>query len=510
MSSADVKRPLFISYRRADNRPPPDVPKAEGYITHFCRQLYWELDNAGLAADSLWIDRNQLEPADKFTEVIQQQLQNSDILLAILSNGYVSSGWCCEEVDYFAQRLRDVPDAERKRRIFRVDKHEVADADLPEALQNLQAVRLYEKDPESGVEREFYYRGKLRRPTPYREAINELAIAIRKRIQELGLVRRTQGPGMVAAAHAAAEPLAHAPPERAAAPGNGRTVYVAMPAFELEEQHTTLVRELRGRGFRVVPEGELPRRGEAALAAVRAGLAEAELSVHLLGEKMGFQPEELTVGIVSLQLKEAAGQAARTPGFRRLVWAPKMMPDGEDGAPARDPLAVLARYDACLPSDEVDGDTTARFNDFVVQTLRARQPAPPPAKPAAGRAATVYLAFAPPDQALAFGAAKRLKEAGAKPMLFPNDTACALASRADHVVVCWGAAGDADVLALLDRLAEGGWRAQHPAGRLLLLTFDAANESQDMARALDSYGTADAVLDGNDPAALEAALPPPA
>ncbi len=77
-------------------------------------------------------------------------------------------------------------------------------------------------------------------------------------------------------------------------------------------------------------------------------------------------------------------------------------------------------------------------------------------------------------------------------------------------MVCWGAAGDADVLALLDRLAEGGWRAQHPAGRLLLLTFDAANESQDMARALDSYGTADAVLDGNDPAALEAALPPPA
>ncbi len=374
MSSADVKRPLFISYRRADNRPPPDVPKAEGYITHFCRQLYWELDNAGLAADSLWIDRNQLEPADKFTEVIQQQLQNSDILLAILSNGYVSSGWCCEEVDYFAQRLRDVPDAERKRRIFRVDKHEVADADLPEALQNLQAVRLYEKDPESGVEREFYYRGKLRRPTPYREAINELAIAIRKRIQELGLVRRTQGPGMVAAAHAAAEPLAHAPPERAAAPGNGRTVYVAMPAFELEEQHTTLVRELRGRGFRVVPEGELPRRGEAALAAVRAGLAEAELSVHLLGEKMGFQPEELTVGIVTLQL--AGGRRARPrarPGFRRLIWAPKIMPDGEERQRRqRDPLAVLARYDACLPTDEVDGDTTARFNDFVVQTLRGR------------------------------------------------------------------------------------------------------------------------------------------
>ncbi len=508
MSATDGKRPLFISYRRADNRPPPDVPKAEGYITHFCRQLYWELDNAGLSADSLWIDRNQLEPADKFTEVIQTQLENTDILLAILSNGYVSSGWCCEEVDYFAQRLQDVPDAERKRRIFRVDKHEVVDADLPEALQNLQAVRLYEKDPESGVEREFYYRGKLRRPTPYREAINELAVAIRKRIQELGLTRRTPGPGMVAA-HAML-PASAAERPVAAKPGNGRTVYVAMPAFELEEQHSMLVRELRGRGFTVLPDGELPRQGTAALAAVRAALAQAEISVHLLGEKKGFQPEELSVGIVTLQLAEAAAQAARTPGFRRLIWAPKIMPDGEEGSPERDPLEVLERYDACLASDEVDGDTTARFNDFVVQTLRARAPASPPAARAAARPANVYLAFAAPDQKLAMVTAKRLKESGAKPMLFPNDTAFALASRADHVVVCWGAAEDGDVLGLLDRLAESEWRAQHPDGKLLLLTFDAANESQDMARELDSYGAADAVLDGNDPAALDAALPPPA
>ena len=504
-ASTEGKRPLFISYRRADNKllPPPDEKKP-GYITHFCKQLEWELSNAGLPAESLWIDRNQLEPADKFTAVIRDQLGQTDIMLAIASNGYASSGWCREEVDYFAKCIAAIPDDERKRRIFRVDKHRVSDGDLPPALRDVQAICLYEEDPDTGIEREFYYRGKLRRKTPYEQAIGTLANAIRKRIKELKLDSRTAGPNWSEEKAETDIPLL--PPPK---PTNGRTVYVAVPAFELEEQYITLVRELSGRGFRVLPERELPRQGADALRTVRNGVAEAELSIHLLGDKRGFQPEDLSTGIVSLQLAEAAEEAKRKPNFCRLVWAPKIMPDGEESSPARDPLEVLARYDERLATDEVDGDTAARFNDFALQTLRARELKATPNKPAPGKAPTLYLAYTPNDQKLAFEAAKQLKGSGVKPLLLPNDTSFTLASRADHVAVCWGTADDVDVLETLDTLAESEWRRLHPDGKLILLTFDSTSDTQQMALELNSYGAADAVIDGSQPASLASTLFPP-
>lgn len=486
-SSMDSKRPLFISYRRADNRPPPDYPKAEGYITHFCRQLSWELDNVGVDSDTLWIDRNKLEPADEFTKIIAEQLAKTDILLAILSNGYVASGWCCEEVDFFAERIQDMPDPERRRRIFRVDKQEVVDSDLPEPLRNLQAVRLYEKDPESGMEREFYYRGKLRRPTPYREAINALALAIRKRLLELRGTVRTRNPGFN---------------QPQPTPSNGCRVFVALPAFDLEEQYSVLVRELCGRGYEVVPSGELPQDGAAALKTVREGLLECELSIHLLGEKRGFQPDGLAAGIVNLQLAEAAAEATRRPLFRRLVWAPKQMPDGEGSARGRDPLEVLARHGERLPTDEVDGDTAARFNEFVIQQLSARRAESNTARIATAAARSVYVTCLPLDQKHALETAKRLKENGIKPLLFPSDAGFNLAGRADHIAFCWGGADEVGVLDALDRLGAPAWRKACPTGKLLVLVFDRANETQRLSCEIDSFGSADSVLDANDPAVL--------
>ena len=512
--SVEGRRSLFFTYSRRDDYLPPESPKAAGYVTYFYRQLEYALANVGISVDRLWIDRNKLEPSDNFTIVIKEQLQQTDILIAVLSNGYLSSGWCRDELDYFVSQLQDIPDAERRRRIFRIDKHKVNEAELPEVLRHVQAINLYKQDPaDPGFGQEFYYRGKLKYKALYIDAIDKLAVAIAKRVQELGLIERTKGPGWMEA-----EETIQIPAEKTKIPSNRRTVYVASPAFELEDEYTTLVIELRNRGFTVLPGGDLPRQGGAALKVIRDGLAKAELSIHLLGDKRGFQPEELNDGIVPLQLAEATAQAGRDRSFRRLIWAPKIMPaivgpeeeiePGKKKAAAgkRDPLQVLSQFGASLPSDEVEGDTAARFCDFVVQTLSAREEEAKQAASVAIKPSTIYLAFTMPDQKLALETAKRLKEAGARPILSANNSSFSLASRADHAIVCWGAADDLEVFEALDRLAENDWRRLHPNGKLLLLSFNADSDAQQMARDLDSYGAADAVLDGNDPAALALAL----
>ena len=56
------------------------------------------------------------------------------------------------------------------------------------------------------------------------------------------------------------------------------------------------------------PERELPIQGSNAVAYIEAALSQAELSVHLLGERTGFTPEG-AAPIVSLQLERAGAYA---------------------------------------------------------------------------------------------------------------------------------------------------------------------------------------------------------
>ncbi|QIN67560.1 hypothetical protein SBC1_76070 (plasmid) [Caballeronia sp. SBC1] len=277
-------------------------------------------------------------------------------------------------------------------------------------------------------------------------------------------------------------------------------MYVAKPASDLLEPYETLVREIRRRHYTVVPDAQSPLadEGSAVQGAIRSALAQAELSIHFIGERRGYKPDGLDVGIVSLQLAEAAGEVARRPDFHRLIWIPTIVPDaenaavGEAAANVRDPLRILAQLDTLLETDEIEGDTAARFNEFVIQRLEARTPAKPQEL---HRAATIYLAAAPVDLKLAIEAGKRLKEHGQKVLIFPSDTDYSLASRADHLAFCWGEADEIAVMEALDRLDSSEWRRLRPDGKLHLIVFGPDNDIKKIAREIESFGAADFVVD---------------
>ena len=97
---------------------------------------------------------------------------------------------------------------------------------------------------------------------------------------------------------------------------NGRRLFVACPAGDMEGSWKIVVEELSRRGFDVVPEptAALARAGAAATGTIRGAVAEAELSIHLLGEGEGFRPAGVDP-IVRLQLDLAAARAP-TPTAR--------------------------------------------------------------------------------------------------------------------------------------------------------------------------------------------------
>jgi hypothetical protein len=286
-------------------------------------------------------------------------------------------------METFCDRLKHIEEAARDGRIFRVDKHEVDDEDLPPTLRNIQTiVQFFSKEEDRYTE--YYYRGRVRQKRRYEEAVQKLARSIHNRLVKLKKLGVRQ------------PPRDEIEKRKRKLAKIDRTVYVATPASDMGDAYDTLVSELWTRGFTVVPNiaarddddplptGALPDDEGAARDMIRASLARAEASIHLVGVRRG-QGGGLGGQTVSFQLEAAREEAARRPAFCRMIWAPKIVPGlvakVVNGAPEpfkpRDAVDVVEAFDELVDSDATESDTEANFVEFVLQRLRPANRARP-------------------------------------------------------------------------------------------------------------------------------------
>jgi hypothetical protein len=136
-------------------------------------------------------------------------------------------------------------------------------------------------------------------------------------------------------------------------------------------------------------------------------------------------------------------------------------------------MSVLDRFDRRLTTDQIDGDTASRFNEFVLQRLE-RKPAA-----AVSETNTVYVRCGCADRSFGLSVARELKRTSFAPLLSPapsEGTADELAqaeeqllSRAQHVVVCWGPQGRTQMLAEVTNPTLQKWRAARRKEAKLIL-----------------------------------------
>jgi hypothetical protein len=239
----------------------------------------------------------------------------------------------------------------------------------------------------------------------------------------------------------------------------------------MREAYSRLAFELQGKGFTVVPNvtADLPN-DATALSIVNEALAQAEASVHLIGERPGFAPEGLDP-IVKLQLAQAREKSLQCVDpsqrvFRQIIWAPKLL-DGGESAPGavaeRDPLRALEQRDKQIGADKIDGDILSKFVEYLFQYLAETAPRPV-ATAAAGNKLQVYLAYHAADEDYAGAIAQALRESSVKPRLpvcdsdadsrrFNND----LLAKCDAVTLCWANASEVWVRSEADKLSD--WQA---------------------------------------------------
>lgn len=299
----DFDADVFISYAHFDDDLFP--PEQWGWVTRLHQDLEQRV-RSYLGADvSVWRDCD-IRNNEDFTKKILNRLMRTATFLSVLSPSFLQREWCKRELDSFTGHAEGhigiLVDDERSR-IFKVEKMPVQRSELPQTMQGTKTYRFfYQPDPaqpERTKELRPVLGGEyLRR---YFEEMDELAKDIAVLLKDLAQAKPAGVP----------QPTADKP-----------VVYVAETTSDLDDKLGEIRRDLKDRGFAVLPDGDLPYRAEAYKQKVRELLKQAVMSVHLVGAGYGFVPEGETKSNVWLQYELAAERGA-DPNFFRLIWTPR-------------------------------------------------------------------------------------------------------------------------------------------------------------------------------------------
>jgi TIR domain len=443
---------IFITYAHNDDVKTTALPDEAGFVSFLYDMLRRKLQELGAAAALFWRDRERIADGDQFVGEIDEGLKKAELLLVVMSKNWMQSPYCQKELEAFiaARKANGVAGVEE--RIIVIGKDHFDRARRPLELRGQEGFLFYARDEQNLVRpiSHFFSRG-----TPdnrFYDVRDKLAEFLQGRVELIAAGRA------LGTATPANTPIVRP---------NNRLVYLSKPATDMKEAYARLALELQGKGFTVVPDiaADIPN-DATALDYVNGALAKAEVSIHLLGEIAGFAPERLDP-IVKLQLararEQAAGQNDRDQrAFRRLVWAPKILDAGGatvEPVAARDPLQALARFDAQIATDKIDGDILGKFIEFLFQYLAETAPPPPPPPPGKNQL-EIYFRYHDDDEDYAEQIAEALH--GSVKLTPPAVGADAetrrfnekLLQNCDAVTLCWAKATEAWVRSEADKLTD--------------------------------------------------------
>jgi hypothetical protein len=288
---------VFISYARFDDD--KFGMERRGWVTQLHEDLKQRVRNHLGSDVRLWRDC-EIRNNDDFTNKILNRLVRTATFLSVLSPSFLQRDWCKRELEAFvghAQTEMGILVDKERSRIFKVEKMPVERGVLPPIMQSTKTYRFYQPDPAEPV-RTIELRPLLgdEHLRAYFEQLNDLAKDIADLLRDMG-----------------------------GKPNTGRDrpiVYIAETTFDLDDKAAELRRDLKDRGYIVLPDGDLPYRAYAYKQRVQESLKRAVLSVHLIGATYGVVPEGETKSNVWLQ-HDLAMERGADPTFLRLIWLPR-------------------------------------------------------------------------------------------------------------------------------------------------------------------------------------------
>ena len=456
---------IFLSYCHRDDE--PYGPQNRRWVEEFEKALRESIgQRIGPGRVEVWRDKRRLAGNEMFDAQIELQLDRSAIFVTVLSQHYLSSAYCRKEFQTFGQNhlakgdLR-VDHLSRIVKVYRraIDRAELRRfVDLPELIPEVDknvGYELFYKD-DSGIDRDVLLDPD--RAGLYWQRADDIAHAIKRMLDAEPTEPAAPAAGAAAAGEAAVVPAARA------------AVYLARTSSDMKERRESLQREFEDRGYRVLPDQELPEDAEGYTSAVKAALRLASLSVHLIGARYGSIPDGADKSGVVLQAELAL--AHRETALRSLLWSPPELTLASLGEERQhDFVEQLEQAAFERQRAEFVRSPIEELKKLVDERLRT-PPAPTPAAHAAqegGKA--VYLMCDPVDRSdakplqaalaqLGFVVSRPSLEGTAEELIEENKAnlvAC------DVVVVVWGQSREAWVRCKLREAQQApGWGRNRP------------------------------------------------
>lgn len=368
---------IFVSYAHVDDDP---AIGNEGWVTTLVRKLQKCLaQKLGRDAAKIWMDY-QLRTNDQVTPALIHAIDESALLLVILSPGYIASPWCQQEAAAFREVLRKRKASGHASRIFVVERDKVDRTEWPQDFEQLRSISFWEEDK---LKNTCMILGEPQ-PDPAQKAywaqVHALCSDLKTELKELSA---SQTPSAAQTTTPSAEVTEPA-------------VVLAETTDDLHTLRSEVRRYLLQAGLRVLPIGDYPWNPEELRRAIDLDLAKAKLFVQLLSAAPGRKPADFPEGAIAFQFARA--QAARR---EILQWRPPDL----DVEKVEDP-----QYRLLLQGADVLSMPYEQFKARIVE--RARAEPPPPARKRDSDGHFILLNYEPSDNETAAAIKSVLTERG--------------------------------------------------------------------------------------------------
>ncbi len=359
---------VFVSYAHADNEIPENSLAKSGWVTTLAQNLNTA---PNVYKKKLFID-HQLKPADVFSEELLTKVENSKLLVLLLSQNYIDSLWCGKELDHFVHTHANDPDKPADVFVVELFPYETF-TQVPVNIQNLRKRLIHAKfwhqpaDSASPVLAGY--------PTPmesglekhYWRVLNELQVAVDSRLRAMKAMSSNT-------AQTSSPNTGTTPGQRRAASSIG-TVLLADVTDDLEAQRNAVKAALEPEGVAVVPVGDYVGLSVQEFeTAVARDLEQSLLFVQLLSPTAGRKGKGFAAPLPQLQF-----QRAITANLPIVQWCEQLPSPGQ---------IVDVAHAGLFETEFLRVTNLPAFQSEVVDWLKARlareQTAPQPA-PTAGK-----------------------------------------------------------------------------------------------------------------------------
>lgn len=136
---------ILVSYAHVDDQP-LGGGKGAGWVTKFEQRLGQRLWRYHGSSAAIWRDADDLKGAEAFDTAIEQQLEKTGIVLALLSRPYMNSAYCQKELKWFDEAVRrsGLSKAGTQNRVFPVLLYNLSPKEWPESCQGLSGFHFHD------------------------------------------------------------------------------------------------------------------------------------------------------------------------------------------------------------------------------------------------------------------------------------------------------------------------------------------------------------------------------